>query len=260
MYPDNESFDNRVFSCLVISPPGRAINGFKSVKEFLKACRDFVKAHRSLYEDGRILHRDISDNNIIITDPDKEGDPRGMLIDLDLAKEMDNGPSGARHRTGTREFMAIQVLKGKPHTYRHDLESLFYVFLWVIIRGRDKTLPKTSSLRDWYGGTPDQIANTKRGHMDKEAFKEITAEFPPEFESLQQLAKQLRGILFPIQNGALFTGTPTTPNTLYCPMVSAFERAISNHHAHSIADKEGTRGIGWDGDTQETGYQSFHQG
>jgi hypothetical protein len=34
----------------------------------------------------------------------------------------------------------------KPQSYRHDLESLFYVFLWIIIRGRDKTLLKTSQL------------------------------------------------------------------------------------------------------------------
>jgi serine/threonine protein kinase len=56
-----------------------------------------------------------------------------MLIDLDLAKELDNGPSGARYRTGTIEFMAIEVLEGRPYTYRYDIESLFYVFLWVII-------------------------------------------------------------------------------------------------------------------------------
>jgi hypothetical protein len=85
-----------------------------------------------------------------------------MLIDLDLAKELDSGLSGVRHRTGTMEFMAIEVLKDKAHTYRHDLESFFYVFLWMIIRERDKTLPKTSHLRDWYKGTYIQIAKVKK--------------------------------------------------------------------------------------------------
>jgi serine/threonine protein kinase len=119
--------------------------------EFLEACRDFIKAHRSLYYDGKILHRDISENNIIVTDAGGEGDPRGMLIDLDLAKELNSGPSGARHRTGTMEFMAIEVLEGRAHIYRHDIESFFYVFLWVIIRYGQETgggLPKTSQLRD----------------------------------------------------------------------------------------------------------------
>ncbi|KAI9765252.1 MAG: hypothetical protein M1839_005599 [Geoglossum umbratile] len=131
---DNESFDNRIFCCLVVYPPGRAIHEFESVLEFLEACRDVIKGHRSLYQDEKILYRDVSKNNIIITDAEKEEDPSGMLIDLDLAKELDSGPSGARHRTGTMEFMVIEVLKGKAHTYRHDLESFFYIFLWVIKR------------------------------------------------------------------------------------------------------------------------------
>ena len=78
--------------------------------EFLEACRDVIKGHRSLYQDGKILHRDVPKNNVIITDVEKEEDPSGMLIDLDLAKELGSGPSGARHRTGTMEFMAIEVL------------------------------------------------------------------------------------------------------------------------------------------------------
>jgi hypothetical protein len=52
-----------------------------------------------------------------VTDAEGEGDPRGILNDLDLAKELDSGPSGARHRTGTMEFMAIEVLEGRAHTY-----------------------------------------------------------------------------------------------------------------------------------------------
>jgi hypothetical protein len=44
-------------------------------------------------------------------------------------RKEDGIPSGARHRTGTMQFMAIEVLEGKGHTYRHDLESFFYVFV-----------------------------------------------------------------------------------------------------------------------------------
>lgn len=32
------------------------------------------------------------------------------------------------------QFMAIEVLQGKGHTYRHDLKSFFYVFIWMCIR------------------------------------------------------------------------------------------------------------------------------
>jgi len=93
-----ESWENRIYSCLVISPAGRVISDFRTAKELLESMQDAIKAHRSLYLIGNILHRDISSNNIIITDPETMADGfRGMLIDLDLAKVRDSGPSGARH-------------------------------------------------------------------------------------------------------------------------------------------------------------------
>ncbi|KAF1812439.1 hypothetical protein P152DRAFT_338809 [Eremomyces bilateralis CBS 781.70] len=66
---------------------GRPLREFRPVVEFLEACHDFIRGHRTLYNDGRILQRDISDNTIIIIDADLDGDLGGMHIDLDLAKE-----------------------------------------------------------------------------------------------------------------------------------------------------------------------------
>ncbi|KAM3076195.1 hypothetical protein ACMFMG_006296 [Clarireedia jacksonii] len=116
--------------------------------------------------------------HVITAKPKRKGDPKGRLIDLDLGKELDGGPSGARHRTGTMEFMAIEVLKSKSHTYRHDLESLFYVFLWVIIRNGQEHVLNTSHLRNWYRGSYAEIAAIKTGHMDKQMFTGILDEFP----------------------------------------------------------------------------------
>jgi Fungal protein kinase len=135
-------------ACLVISPPGQPIHESESVKESLEASRDTIRAHRSLYQDGNIL-RDISENNVI-AEAEKEGEPKGIRIDLDLTKELDSSPSGARHRTGTMEFMTVELLEGVAHTCRQDLESFFYVFLWVIIRyGQEGVagLPKTSRVQ-----------------------------------------------------------------------------------------------------------------
>lgn len=70
--PNNDTYDNRIFSCLIISPAGRAIHNYESPLELLEALRDAIKAHRSLYLEGNVLHRDISENNIIITDPKKK--------------------------------------------------------------------------------------------------------------------------------------------------------------------------------------------
>jgi hypothetical protein len=126
---ESETYSNRVNYCLVTSPVGRPLYEYQSVRELLEALRDAIQGHRSLLEDGKILHQDISENNIIITELLTKEAPKGRLIDLDLAKELDSMPSGARHRTGTMQFMAIEVLEGKGHTYRHDLESFFYVFV-----------------------------------------------------------------------------------------------------------------------------------
>lgn len=82
-----DPYENRVLSCLVIAPAGRVINDFGSIRELLETLRDATRAHRSLYLKGGILHRDISSNNIIIANPEKSGGFKGMLIDLDLAKE-----------------------------------------------------------------------------------------------------------------------------------------------------------------------------
>ncbi|KAL9121789.1 MAG: hypothetical protein Q9187_001654 [Circinaria calcarea] len=224
-------FDNRILRCLVISPAGRAISQFKTITELLEALRDAIKAHRSLYIDGHILHRDISDNNIIITDPKEADGFRGMLIDLDLAKEVGSGPSGARHRTGTMEFMAIEVLLGYAHTYRHDLESFFYVLLWLCARREwEHGPPKDSALTNWYSGTFEDIANNKLGHMNKgeiKGFGRILREFPPRFDQVKSLCNAVRGILFPVKDGELFTGTPTDQELLYGPILKAFDDAIA---------------------------------
>ncbi|PQE07985.1 hypothetical protein CJF30_00011335 [Rutstroemia sp. NJR-2017a BBW] len=233
---ESETYDNRVNYCLVTSPAGRPLREYHSVRELLEVLRDAIRGHRSLLEDGKILHRDISENNIIITELPAEGDPKGRLIDLDLAKELDSMPSGARHRTGTMQFMAIEVLEGNGHTYRHDLESFFYVFLWMCVRygyegtGRPKLNKlirlKTNLLRSWYTGIYTEIVNTKHGHRDKNRFENIIVEFAPKFENLKPLARELRHVLFPIRDGAIFTGTFHDHSIIYDGMIKAFNTAI----------------------------------
>ncbi|KAL8647621.1 MAG: hypothetical protein Q9210_005451 [Variospora velana] len=235
---DDSSFDNRIFGCLVISPGGRAIRDFRSIPELLEALRDAIKAHRSLYTEGKILHRDISENNIIITDPKEADGFTGMLIDVDLAKEIGSGRSGARHQTGTMEFMAIQVLQRVAHTYRHDLESFLYVLLWICARRayekefqcklRDR--PTESILTWWYSGSFKAIAERKEHAMSINGFKVLLGEFPQAFDHVKPLCEKIRGVLFPLlKDGALFTGTPSEPpEELYHPIIEAFEGAIKD--------------------------------
>jgi len=187
---------------------------------------------------GMILHRDVSENNIIITDPKGADGFKGMLIDEDLAKEIGSGRSGARHQTGTMEFMAIQVLQRVDHTYRHDLESFFYVLLWMCARRAwERELlcsavdrPKESMLSEWYTGNFKQIARRKEYAMSVNGFEELLNELPAAFDHVKPLCKEIRGILFPLlKDGALFTGTPSDPpEKLYRHIIGAFDKTIAD--------------------------------
>ena len=230
-----DPYENRILSCLVISPAGRVISDFQTVRELLEALRDAIRAHQSLFVKGRILHRDISSNNIIITDGKKSGGFRGMLIDLDLAKERDGEPTGARHQTGTMQYMAIEVLRGTDHTYRHDLESFFYVLLSMCAKtawkkkqllGTDEVEPAESLLRRWEIGSFKGIASAKRGDMTINGLKDLMGEFPDALEVVEPLCLKIRSILFG-DTAEQVTGTPSgDPDRLYKAIIDAYEEVI----------------------------------
>lgn len=233
--PSEDLWENGVYSCLVVSPAGRVISDFKTVKELLESMRDAIKAHQSLYVTGNILHRDISSNNIIITDPATADGFKGMLIDLDLAKIRDSGPSGARHQTGTMQFMAVEVLRTADHTYRHDLESFFYVLLWMCARqswrngfASEERPPRESLLREWEIGSFKRIARTKAGDMALHGLEEIIDEFPTSLDVIKPLCLNIRTTLFG-DTARIFFGTPIgDPDQLYKPIIAAYDEIISN--------------------------------
>ncbi|TRX93169.1 hypothetical protein FHL15_006037 [Xylaria flabelliformis] len=228
--PSNNLWENKIYSCRVVSPAGRVISEFETTKELLESMRDAIRAHRSLYITGNILHRDISPNNIIITKPEKETSDsfKGMLIDLDRASSA-NGP---RYWTGTIQFMAIEVLNKVDHTYRHDLESFFYVLIWMCARqswkngftGKERP-PKQSLLEKWAIGSFTDIARFKRGYMMTTIMlQRVLNEFPKTLDGVKPLCYRIREILF---RRRMFLGTPAgDPDQLYIPIIEAYDTAI----------------------------------
>ena len=101
--------------------------------------RDAILVHRSLFMDARILYRDVSINNIILTDPAVNNSRYGLLIDFDLVISLIdvNSDEDTLTITGTMEFITLGISQanfynpdiGYKHTYRHDLESFFYVLI-----------------------------------------------------------------------------------------------------------------------------------
>ena len=111
---------------------------------------------------AKILHRDISEGNIMYTRTDK-GEDWFVLIDFDLGIEVNEHgfqlEQSARHRTGTLPFMAHELVCGMNsqggaqvpvrHCVRHDFESLFWVSLRCAVRltrpeshGEDESVAK----------------------------------------------------------------------------------------------------------------------
>lgn len=230
------SFENRVLTCIVVSPVGRPLHTFKTTLELLQVLRDAVIAHRSLYQDAGLLHRDVSANNIIIVEPQGETGvvSRGILIDLDVAVQVNIGANHPSQIIGTRPFMAIGVLKGRRHTYRHDLESFLYVFLWAVICGRAPEPPRSSNLRMWRRSSNfEELADIKMRDMAQNNFQaDILSEFPLEFDGLKLLAENLRRILFPIIDGVFWTGTDSSREAvdgLYDGIIGAFQDALDGY-------------------------------
>lgn len=148
---------NRTFSCIASAPLGRPIRQFANIPELLEVLRDVVRVLQSLYIDARILHRDVAIKNLIITPQHSANESKGVLIDFNATLDLDN-VRPIEPMVGSDGFMAIGILSGQRHTYRHDLESLFYVFLWIAIANKRlcdeanetlNMLPKTSRLWNW---------------------------------------------------------------------------------------------------------------
>lgn len=94
--------------------------------------------YRWLYEVVEIHHRDISVNNLMYRIGKGPGDRitiYGILNDFDLSTDLSEGSKipTSNQRTGTLPFMAVDLLDDDPapHMYRHDLESLVYVLIYI---------------------------------------------------------------------------------------------------------------------------------
>ncbi|KAG0692724.1 hypothetical protein DFH29DRAFT_1008204 [Suillus ampliporus] len=176
---------SRMHVRLVLKPHMRPLYQFRSRSEFLTAIWDILKIQKFAVEQKHILHRDCSLNNAMIGDDDG---PQGMLIDWEFAVDIGtilfmsrsllfqlylNTPDLSdecmgTQASGSKAYPAPMI----THVYNNDLESMFYVFIWVCIEfrgplGMKRVLPMT---------LPHSQQN------------ELTKQFNPYFKSLLPLA------------------------------------------------------------------------
>lgn len=234
---------NRVHSRILMRK-GREIYNFDTPQELLLGLHDAIEGHRSLYQAG-ILHRDISIFNIMLALGTRSDSKRGFLIDLDMAIEIANlEPSTAPHRTGTREFMAIEVLHGHQitHTYRHDLESFFYVFVWICVYGHWWHNNIETPIRAWARGGMRQSAlykteNMRRGAPD--GWQTVEMHFAEWAEELKVVADKWRKVLFSFEgeDGTVQLATPDDPNELYEPVLALLKDGASRLDELELREK-----------------------
>ncbi|EAU81067.1 other/FunK1 protein kinase [Coprinopsis cinerea okayama7 len=161
-----------------IGPP---IYKFKTVLDVLYALIDAIRVHQRMVQQAGVLHGNVSINSIIfggvVPGADSEEGRRVSLVDFDMSISHDcsDAPlSDEHHRTGTRMFQSLNVLKAwRPHGYLDDLESFLYVLLYLIFAfptpGATPTaqvqreLPK--ELQDWNADSLREAFKSKSTFM-----------------------------------------------------------------------------------------------
>ncbi|KAJ1985269.1 hypothetical protein H4R34_000089 [Dimargaris verticillata] len=217
--PDSDSsLVRREHRRIVTTPLADRLNTLENFNQFIEVLGDVMFCHRVLYDDCKIFHRDISDNNIMVKW--KDGAPKGMLVDYDNAIRLDAIPMPGRPaRTGTLPFMSIGNLEGNDtdRTALDDWESILYLICWVGTYGFGRNTADDSQepskakpkLHRWLEGTMEDVVGEKRTAMEtSNTFSRIHKGFQSRngVKLLKRLARDLYLALFqhPECSGAEF--------------------------------------------------------
>jgi hypothetical protein len=181
---------------------------FISGHQLLLCLRDAIRGHRELLTKAGILHRDISINNIVLAHTPLADEYTAFLIDLDLAVPIASArasakeatPKPAPKRTGTFEFMSIEMLFAQPgftHCYYDDLQSFFFVLLWLCL----SRSPYQAVFDGWGSAThsPNEAGKLKWGDIQVEAlFAPLIEKFDSRWgHAVKKVAVSFRAALWP---------------------------------------------------------------
>ncbi|KAJ1807998.1 hypothetical protein LPJ75_004675, partial [Coemansia sp. RSA 2598] len=166
----------RIHKRLASAPIAESLRNLRSVDDYIVVMADVMITLLTISDNCGILHRDISSNNIMFT-RDDNGTVRGFLNDFDCAIKPSTDRKVRTTMTGTLPFMSIGNLEAQdvPQTILNDLESCIYHMCWFGVEGVcslhergpvDDGLPH---LDKWRKGTPREVANVKKLHMNVES-------------------------------------------------------------------------------------------
>ncbi|KAJ6511339.1 hypothetical protein C8R47DRAFT_1034461 [Mycena vitilis] len=205
LYEACSAMVKKIHRRLVTSHFAKRLPTFATRKELVSIFIDVINAHRDLYLKANILHRDMSVNNIMLLPFPITCDSAGLLLpSLPTCHILEVASAGKPAASGTRAFMAIEVLETAngllEHEPRHDLESMLYVLIWVCINfagPRDSERKNfniyRSPLRPWIiGESHHMIGRAKHSSMKRFFESDVLDTFAPYFEPLKSCASAWR--------------------------------------------------------------------
>ncbi|KAI1088319.1 hypothetical protein F5B19DRAFT_472032 [Rostrohypoxylon terebratum] len=199
---DRGTLPNRIHRRVIVRDYGQPIYKASSLAVLLAAFDGCIEGHKSLLRKASILHRDISINNLMINEDNKDNNNASwssFLIDLDLSIRIDRrNASGARRKTGTRAFMAIGVLRGEQHSFIHDLESFFWVLFWICVHYNTPGESTFNEFEDWNYASMHELVTLKIGTVANEQFfvETLTRSCKPYYKPLIPWINKLRKVVF----------------------------------------------------------------
>ncbi|PIA12514.1 hypothetical protein COEREDRAFT_12686, partial [Coemansia reversa NRRL 1564] len=172
-----------------------------------------------------ILHRDISENNIIFR-RDESGNVSGILIDFDNAVDSAAAQNDRRPIcTGTLPFMSLNNLRRSdvPRTVVDDMESTLYLLIWLGVWGvtsvqRENTMDLDRMVSKWGTHIDDAVESKEHRMLSANTLTKLVDEFyncevetmqantseeysmiekiQVSYEMLKSLVLELRGAIF----------------------------------------------------------------
>ncbi|KAI0073225.1 hypothetical protein K474DRAFT_1774871 [Panus rudis PR-1116 ss-1] len=107
-----------------------------NARELIQVIRDALKCIVDSYTKTKRMHHNISSNNVMISV--ENGDVRGILNDWDISRSLTKGARDDDEISwvGTWRFMSMRKLRKdkSSHEIHDDLESLFWVLLFIALR------------------------------------------------------------------------------------------------------------------------------
>ncbi|KAJ7623713.1 hypothetical protein FB45DRAFT_926543 [Roridomyces roridus] len=209
----------RYHTRLLLTPVGAPLRKCDTTQSLLEAIMSGMFHHFAAYNAG-VLHRDISEGNILlreVPDPDPHPQNQGFLVDWDNAQftkegairfnqwfpdrtpaNLDEVQASLQKLAGTFPFMAIQFIHNPlhetvVHSPHHDLESFYWLLVWMVLRYSAVTLGTgTGTAHSWcerlfedpYNDTAKLrwVQGTEIAPIDK-------GSNPPLYELLERLRK-----------------------------------------------------------------------